>query len=128
MVGLAILLSVSGSGHYVEGPLYGRWAGERIAIVGEYYGGSLGEDDFGRSFDEDELGSSFDEEDFTADLHMRIFEQEGGWIDIGEHVRALLEQDWKITFPPSRVDGAKRRSVINADGTLTLLPLPGEAR
>jgi hypothetical protein len=41
MTGLAILLAKSGSGYYREGPIYGRWAGDRIAIVGDYFDGEI---------------------------------------------------------------------------------------
>jgi hypothetical protein len=105
MVALAVLLVASGTDFHRGGPLYGRWAGDRIAIVGEYYMGKVGP-----------LG-------LTDDVHTDIFNQANGWIDISEHVRVLLEREWHIDFPPPLLDGTERRSVLHADGTLTLLPV-----
>lgn len=107
MVGLAILLAASGTELYQGGPLYGRWAGDRVAIVGEYFEGRLGNIDYDEKLDLD------------------IWE-ERGWIEIGEHVRSLLEREWHMTFPPEMWDDANPRSVLHEDGTLTLVRPPSE--
>lgn len=42
LMGLTYLLALGGSSLHGEDPLFGRWAGDRVAIVGDYYHGMLG--------------------------------------------------------------------------------------
>jgi hypothetical protein len=106
MAGLALLLACSGSGWYSSGPIYGRWAGDRIAIVGDYFHGTVGG------------------HEFSQDIWYRITNQEDGWAGIGEQVRHTLETDWELTLPPPMLDGAEPRSVLHPDGTITAVPGP----
>jgi len=106
MAGLAILLACSGSGRYVDGPIYARWAGDRIAIVGDYFQGDV-------------AGCPFDE-----DTWCRATDQQDVWVDISEHVRHTLESDWELQLPPPRLDGADPRSILHPDGTITAVPGP----
>ncbi len=106
MTGLTLLLACSGTDWYADGPIYGRWAGDRIAVIGDYYQGTIA----GHQFDEDSWGHMSDQQD--------------GWVDISEHVRHTLETDWALELPPPRLDGAEPRSILHPDGSITAVPCP----
>ncbi len=101
MAGVAILIALSGTHLYCEGPIYGRWAGDRLAIIGDEYQGAAG-------------GLTVDAETYDT-----ISGQQSGWVDISEHVRAVLEGEWALSLPPALLDGAEPRSTLHADGTIT---------
>jgi hypothetical protein len=102
--GLLHLLSLSGSIRGVQDrmsdPLFGRWAGQRIAIVGQYYEGLVS-------------GITWEQDLQYWDVREGL----DGWIDISEHViRAiggLLEDRSELP-----------RSVLHPDGTVSALPYP----
>ncbi len=100
MSGLTILLALSGRGAHRGGPIYGRWAADRIAIIGDYFEGTV-------------AGVAWDE-----DVNARVDDQLDGWVDISEHVIATLERDWEIRLPAPKGD-ASPRSFLHADGTIT---------
>lgn len=104
MTGLGVLLALSGSGRYSSGPLYGRWAGDRIAIIGDYYEGPVGRIDAG------------------SNIWGDMVSQLNGWVDISEHVRKLLETEWEMTMRPLSVYSDKARSVLHVDGTASAAP------
>jgi hypothetical protein len=106
MAGLAVLLALSGSYRHFQGPIYGRWAGDRIAIVGDYYQGVVGT------------------LTVTEETYYRIGDQQDGWVDISEHVRRVLETEWGLTLAPARLDGAEPRSMLHSDGTITPIARP----
>ncbi len=112
LTGLTYLLALSGSiagGELHEtDPMFGRWAGQRIAIVGDYYGGTVGDLAW-----ETEL------------TYAKVQYWQDGWVDISEHVlgaiEAFFETRRRWEFPPD----FEHRSVLHADGTVTALPYPG---
>jgi hypothetical protein len=66
--------------HPIARHIVGRWAGERIAIIGDYYDG-----------DEHDAPIGLDATAFRT-----IAAQEDGWVDISEHVAATLDIDAEI--------------------------------
>ncbi len=105
MTGLTLLLASAGGGWYTGGPIYGRWAGDRIAVIGDYYDGTVAG------------------HEFTQDIWYRMRNQEDGWVEIGEHVRHLLETDWELELPPPELDGTEPRSILHPDGSITASPV-----
>jgi len=103
MTALAILLTLSGGPVFTEGPIYGRWAGDRIAIIGDYYEGAV-------------AGNQWSDGAF-----MEIIEQRNGWVDISEHVIQTLKKDWGLDIPINIAEPGPR-SVLHADGTITAIP------
>jgi hypothetical protein len=111
LTGLTYLLALSGSIGGVElhesDPMFGRWAGDRVAIVGDYFQGMVGDVQW-----ETEL------------TYNRVTDWQDGWVDISEHVlrsiEAFFETKCVRDFPPE----VEHRSVLNADGTVTPLPNP----
>ena len=102
--GLLHLLSLSGSIRGVHermsDPLFGRWAGQRIALVDDYYHGPVADIIW------------------EQEVHyLTVCNGQDGWIDISEHVvRAIggtLENCFELP-----------RSVLHPDGTITALPYP----
>lgn len=101
LAGLCLLLALSGSSWYTGTPIHGRWAGDRIAIMGDYYQGTVG-------------GIAWSE-----DYDAMVAAQDDGWVDISAHVIAVLNDDWELALPhPS---GASR-SMLHSDGTITTSP------
>lgn len=102
--GLLHLLSLSGSIRGVQerasDPLFGRWAGQRIAIVGDYYQGQV-------------AGIAW-EQDLQ---YLDVRNGQDGWVDISEHVVRAIggELEDRSEFP---------RSVLHPDGTISALPYP----
>ena len=102
LAGLSLLLAVSGTNYFTGGPIHGRWANNRIAIMGDYYAGDIGDVTWS--------------EDYWATIH----DQDDGWVDISEHVIAELNEDWELGLPlPGR-----SRSLLHSDGTITAIPGP----
>lgn len=106
MTGLGILLVLSGSQRHTGGPLFGRWAGDRLAIIGDYYQGTVA----GYEVGQDDWGD--------------VARQQNGWVDISEHVRKLLETSWELTLRPSLVEPGEARSILQEDGTIIGIPEP----
>lgn len=102
--GLCHLLALSGSIRGVQernsDPLFGRWAGQRLALAGDYYHGPV-------------AGMVWEQ-----DLHyLEVRTGQNGWIDIGEHVFAAIGGKLEGRFDVPR-------SVLHTDGTVTALPYP----
>lgn len=102
--GLLHLLSLSGSikgvRERISDPLFGRWAGQRIAIVGDYYEGLVA--------------------DLTWEQEVQFVDVrngQDGWIDISEHVVRAIggTLEYRFELP---------RSALHPDGTITPLPYP----
>jgi len=102
MAGVAVLIALSGTSMHTGGPIYGRWAGDRLALLGDEFRGEV------RDFVVE--SSTYDDV---------VSEQRDGWVDISEHVRALLEGEWRLSLPPPLLDGAEPRSILHPDGTIT---------
>lgn len=102
--GLLHLLSLSGSVRGVRermgDPLFGRWAGQRIAIIGDYYHGPF-------------AGIPWEQDVQYLDVRTG----QDGWIDISEHVVRAIggEPEDRSELP---------RSVLHPDGTISGLPYP----
>lgn len=106
MTGFGVLLALSGSGWYSTGLLCGRWAADRIAIIGDYYQGTVAD------------------QQINQDTWYEIASQHDGWVNISEHVRQLLEIDWEMCLPAPLVDDGDPRSLLHEDGTITAIPNP----
>jgi hypothetical protein len=103
--GLLHLLLIGGSG-WAEaerlGHLMGRWAGDRIAVVGDYFDGDIG----GIHWSDDE----------TAERE----QGQSGWVNITEHVALAIGG-----HPDPEWVGL---SVVQADGTAVSTPSPTGSR
>lgn len=121
LLGLAVLLRLTGRDLESDKlvPLkfrviYGRWAGDKIAIVSDYLTGSFG-------------GINW-----SQDYWNLLSAPENGWVNISEHVRMLLEQDFEIKFDNAKIDQYTEemydepRSILHHDGTISALPYPDE--
>lgn len=101
LMGLTYLLALSGSIGGVErrarDPMFGRWAGDRIAIVGDY-------------FSETVAGMTWDE-----DVWLRVSAWRDGWVDISEHVIRSMEEFFEVQVPRVR-DNEPQRSIVQPDG------------
>jgi len=106
MTGVALLLAASGTDRYSQGPIYGRWAGDCLVLLGDYFQGSIG-------------GYELSEENYT-----RIESQDDGWVDISEHVRTLLVSEWKVPLPAPDLDGSEVRSTLLEDGRIVPVKNP----
>jgi hypothetical protein len=133
MTGLTILLACShnrgGGDLHVETEtpitkhILGRWAGDRIAIIGDY----SQPDDY-PGLDQETIDAVWNE-----DIHGQV-----GFVDISEHVVAALELDRYIheerfaqaySHTPTmkvrdRFGGINRRSDLHEDGTITRVQMP----
>jgi hypothetical protein len=123
MTGLAILLAPSEGRRFLIAtrhgvierpthPIIGRWAGQRIAIIGDYL--------------MPDHAPEIDIPGEQGDLYFSIDAQEDGWVDISEHVIATMESVYGITdvrdrLERSRYDRLRHRSVLHDDGTVTAL-------
>ncbi len=105
----------------------GRWAGQRVSIVGEYFAADT----------EAEYRTGED-----AGLWKHLMDQTDGWVDISEHVANLIELDddsrrerHKIERAPSGATLTQARgfdhisalppaprSILNVDGSCTAIP------
>jgi hypothetical protein len=111
LTGLTYLLALSGSiagaDLHEHDPMFGRWAGDRIAIVGEYFQGAVGSISW-----ETEL------------TYTRVKGWQDGWVDVSEHVLRSIETFFEIQRQWDIPPDIEHRSVLHADGTLTPLPNP----
>ena len=92
--GLLHLLCRSGSSQRAD-VMLGRWAGERVAVVGDYYSGTVG-------------GVAWSEE-----VDARIGNGCDGWTDISEHVVRAIGGTPDLELGP--------RSILHPDGTVESL-------
>ncbi len=110
LMGLTYLLALSGRGGGVEwratDPMFGRWAGDRIAIVGDYYSETV-------------AGMTWDEEVWT-----RVSSSRDEWVDISEHVIPSIAAFFENRSPQANAHGMGPRSVLHPDGTATAIPQP----
>jgi hypothetical protein len=99
--------------HPVARHIIGRWAGERIAIIGDYY--------------------DADNEDAQIGLakgaYKMIEDQQEGWVDISEHVAVALDIDVEIRTTRHKVHSAPSgEQYSEADGFNLNNPLPRPPR
>jgi len=106
--GLTYLLTMSGTVGGVElraqDPMYGRWVGDRVAIIGEYFRGTIGDVRW--------------EPETT---YYRVCGWQDGWVDISEHVLRSIEMFFETRLERGPLD-VEHRSVLNTDGTVAPLP------
>jgi|SRR6185437_1369621 len=111
LTGLTYLLALSGSIGGVElheqDPMFGRWAGDRVAVVGEYFQGVVGDIHW--------------ESETT---YYRVSGWQDGWVDISEHVLRSIEAFFEARLERNHPPEFEHRSVLNAEGTVTSLPNP----
>lgn len=103
---LTVLLTLSGTSLYQGGYIYGRWAGDSIAVIGDYY--------------DEEFGGF----KWSSDYWCSLEAPHNGWVDISEHVRKVLEEDWNIKFVLENFDEIddEPRSILHSNGKMTALP------
>lgn len=110
LMGLTYLLALSGGSGGVEqrasDPMFGRWAGDRVAIVGDYFNGTV-------------AGMAWDQGVWTEVSSWR-----DGWVDITEHVVRSIEAFFRVRVERGGLDDTGPRSVLHADGTVTPLGAP----
>ena len=104
--GLMHLLSLSGS---IAGTkrresdhLFGRWAGDRIAIIGDYYNDTI-------------AGVAWDQE-----AYCRVSDAQDDWVDISEHVVYAIggEPDLTETGPRSLLNDNLAATIVGGRGEL----------
>ncbi len=113
LFGLSILLQVSNNNlrdHNLQKALYGRWAGDRVLVIGDYFTGKIGEIDW------------------SEDYHSTLTSSKNGWTDISEHIRNIMAGDFKIPFDYAKIDNRvdevedEPLSVIRSGGQAVNLP------
>ncbi|NMO23131.1 hypothetical protein HPC49_47335 [Pyxidicoccus fallax] len=109
MMALTYLLArsgtLSGTRRHQQDPMFGRWSGQRITMVGDAFSGSTGE-------------LSWDEDTWTSRA-----EGSGNWVDISEHVLAAVEDFFQIPESDRRPIARPLRSVLHPDGRVTAIPV-----
>jgi hypothetical protein len=104
LAGLLHLLTRTGSGRaqqtHAADATYGRWAGDRIAIIGDSFDGTLGD------------------VAWSSDAHAVAEHGCGGWVNISEHVVAAVGGQVCWEFAPG--------SALHPDGSATSLTPLGE--
>ncbi len=121
MTGLAILLNPSDGRRFpLDGgpvnPIIGRWAGQRIAIIGDYLMPTY--------------ARHVDVPGEQGELYFRIDEQGDGWIDISEHVIATLEMVYRVHAIRERLARdphaqLRHRSELRPDGSVVAVDPSG---
>jgi hypothetical protein len=113
--GLLELLLLGGSFSAIDERqrhIVGRWAGDRIAIIGDY-------------FSDEVAGTSWSQDEWWARTVGR-----DGWVNITEHVvyaARAEERDGGLRYVESQVGGRySGLSMLHPDGTATSTPRPDD--
>lgn len=86
--------------------MFGRWAGDRIAIVGDYYSETVAD------------------LTWAEDLWTRVSGWRDGWVDISEHVVRSIAAFFGTQRAPATTDGPLPRSTLHPDGSVTAVDAP----